>query len=111
MTTSLRPARCLSRRHFARISTSVMFGLSSMNSGASLIRPIVEAIVVKSCLCTVPLRMWWSGTLASAERSRIAISLRLISSEKMMLGSLCLIDAARAMSRRGSTCRSRGAPR
>ena len=30
MTISFRPTFCFSRRHFARISTSVMFGLSSM---------------------------------------------------------------------------------
>lgn len=34
MTTSFRSLVCLSRRHFARISMRLMFGLSSMKNGA-----------------------------------------------------------------------------
>ncbi|CAM5570327.1 hypothetical protein SANTM175S_04159 [Streptomyces antimycoticus] len=46
----------------------------------------------------VPDRMWCRATRASADSRRIAISLRPISREKMTLGRLFLIDAARAKS-------------
>ncbi len=61
-------------------------------------RPRVEAIVVQSRESTVPLRMICRGTDASAESSRIAISLLPISSEKRIDGRSWWIDAARAKS-------------
>ena len=56
-------------------------------------RPRVEAIVVQSRESSVPLRMFCSGTAPSALIRRIAISLRPISSEKKIVGKLCLIAA------------------
>ncbi len=53
---------------------------------------------VQSSSVIVPERMWCRATRASADSSRIAISLRPISSEKMTLGRLCLIAAVRAKS-------------
>ena len=99
MTTSLRLSRCLSRRHFARISISDMFGESSMNSGASDTRPIVDARRVQSSSRIVPLRMCCSWIPASADSSRMVISVLLISSEKITEARLCLMEALRTMSK------------
>ena len=76
----------------------VMFGESSMNSGASLTTPILLASLPQSASLIVPERMWCRGTCASADSRRMTISLRLISREKMTLARPCLMDAARAMS-------------
>ena len=59
-----------------------MLGESSMNSGASDTRPIVDANRVQSSSRIVPLRMCCSWMPASAESSRMVISVLLISSEK-----------------------------
>ena len=69
-----------------------------MNSGASDTSPIRRASRVQSSSVSLPVRMWCSGTRASAESSRMVISLRLISSEKMQVAMLFLIAADRAMS-------------
>ncbi len=83
----------------ARISIMVRFGESSMNSGASETSPILRASRAQSSSVILPLRMWCSGTFASAESSRMVISLRLISSEKTHEVRPCLIEAERAKSR------------
>ena len=88
----------MSRRALARISIMVRFGESSMNSGASETSPILRTSLFQSSSLILPLRMWLSGIRASADSSRMVISVRLISSEKMQLVSPCLIDADRAMS-------------
>ena len=93
MTTSLRSWRCLRRRHFARISIIDMLGESSMNSGALETSPIRRASRVQSSSVSLPVRMWCSGTRASAESRRIVISLRLISSENTTVAMLLLIAA------------------
>ncbi len=98
MTTSLRSWRCLSRRHLARISIIDMFGESSMNSGALDTSPIRRASRVQSSSVSLPVRMWCSATRASADSSRMVISVRLISREKTQVAMLCLIAADRAMS-------------
>ena len=98
MTTSLRSLRCLSRRALARISIIVMFGESSMKSGASAISPIRRASFDQSSSRSEPARMWCSGTFASAESRRMVISCLLISSEKIAAGMWCFTDADRAMS-------------
>ena len=82
---------------------SDMLGESSMNSGASETRPIVEASRVQSSSRIVPLRMCCSWMPASAESRRMVISVRLISSEKTTAAILCLIAADRTMSRPRST--------
>ena len=69
-----------------------------MNSGASLTSPIVAASRVQSSSRIVPLRMFCSGIRASAESSRMVISLRPISRLKMTVDILCWIAAVRAMS-------------
>ena len=89
----------MSRRAFARISIIVRFGESSMNSGASDTSPILRASLAQSSSLILPLRMWCSGTFASADKSRMVISVRLISSEKMHDVNPCLIDADRARSK------------
>ncbi len=61
-------------------------------------RPRVCAMVVQSLASTVPLRMLWSGTDASADSRRIAISLRPISRLKKIDGMSYLMLAARAKS-------------
>ena len=61
-------------------------------------RPRVEAMVVQSRESSDPFRIDCSGTAPSALMRRIAISLRPISSEKKIVGRLCLIAAARAKS-------------
>ena len=60
---------------------------------------MVDASFCQSSSRIVPLRMFCSGTCASAESMRMVISLRLISSEKITEVMPCLIDADRRMSR------------
>ena len=112
MTTSRRSCRCLSRRHLARISIIDMFGLSSMNSGASETSPIVRASWFQSSRRSWPERMLCSGTLASAESRRMVISLRPISREKITDVSPCLMDADRhdVEAERGVVGRDHGRP-
>ena len=95
MTISLRSWRCLSRRALARISIIVMLGQSSMNIGALETSPILRASLVQSSSLIWPLRMWLSGTFASADSSRIVISERVISRLKKQLVRLLWIEAAR----------------
>ncbi len=83
---SRRSCRCLSRRALARISIIVRFGESSMNNGASDTSPILRTSLFQSSSLILPLRMWLSGMRASADSSRMVISVRLISSEKMHAG-------------------------
>ena len=87
MTISRRSWRCLSRRALARISIIVRLGLSSMNSGAPETSPILRASLFQSSSLIWPLRMWLSGIFASADSSRMVISLRVISRLKMTLTS------------------------
>ena len=54
--------------------------------------------MVQSSSLIVPLRMWCSGIRASADSSRMVISLRLISREKITLVMRCLIAADRQKS-------------
>ena len=95
MTIILRSWRCLSRRALARISIIVMLGESSMNIGALETSPILRASLVQSSSDMLPLRMWLSGTFASAESSRMVISERVISRLKKAVARLFWIDAAR----------------
>src|SRR3954464_9764012 len=99
MTISFRSWRCLSRRALARISIIVMFGESSMNIGAEDTSPILRASLAQSSSFMLPLRMWFSGTFASADSSRMVISDRVISRLKNTLVRLLWIDAARHRSR------------
>ena len=64
-----------------------------MNSGASETSPIRRASRVQSSSVSRPVRMWCSGTRASADSRRMVISLRLISSEKMQVAMLFLMAA------------------
>ena len=98
MITSLRSFRCFIRRHLALISIIDMFGESSMNSGASTTSLIRRASRVQSSSPSCPVRMECSGTLASADSSRMVISLRLISRLKIAAVRPCLIEQARARS-------------
>src|SRR2546421_7126733 len=75
-----------------------MFGVSSTNSGASLISPIRRASFVQSSSESWPERSTCNGTRASADSSRMTISTLLISSEKMALAKLCFTDVARQKS-------------
>ena len=75
-----------------------MFGVSSTKIGASLISPIRRASRVQSSSESWPERSTCSGTWASAESSRVTISILLISSEKMALAMLCRTAALRAKS-------------
>ena len=95
MMISRRSWRCLSRRALARISIIVMFGLSSMNSGAEETSPILRASFCQSSSVMWPLRMWLSGIFASADSSRMVISLRVISRLKMTEAWLWWMLAAR----------------
>ncbi len=79
----------------ARISIIVMLGESSMNIGADDTSPILRASLAQSSSLIWPLRMWLSGTFASADSSRIVISERVISRLKKTLARLFWIDAAR----------------
>ena len=69
-----------------------------MNSGASEISPIRRAIFGQSCSLIVPARMWGSRIPASADSSRMVISVLLISSEKITDVMPCLIEHAREKS-------------
>jgi len=77
----------------------VRLGESSMYSGAEETSPVLRAIRVQSSSPIWPLRMWCSGTWASAEISRITISVLVISKLKNAVHRPFLIDAARAKSR------------
>ena len=77
---------------------SDMLGLSSMNSGLSEILPMIRASLFHWSWLFRPLRRSWSWMVASADRMRMVISVRLISSENTAVAMLCLIAAARAMS-------------
>ena len=70
-----------------------------MNSGEEDTSPILRASRVQSSSFMLPLRRWLSGIFASAESSRMVISLRVISREKITLAMLWWIDAARQKSR------------
>ena len=69
-----------------------------MNSGASETRLMCLTILFQSVSDMCPERMCCNGTWASALSSRITISVRDISSEKMALVRLFLMLAARAKS-------------
>ncbi|MNI77102.1 hypothetical protein D3C73_1333750 [compost metagenome] len=75
-----------------------MLGLSSMNSGASFMRPMVVAILDHCSSLMVPLRRSCRPIVASAERRRMAISFRPISKENMTVARLFLMAAERAKS-------------
>ena len=77
----------------------VMLGESSMNIGAEETSAILRASRDQSSSFIWPLRMWLSGTRASAESRRMVISVRVISRLKKQLAMLLWIDAARQMSR------------
>ncbi len=70
-----------------------------MNTGAEETSPILRASLAQSSSLMLPLRMWLSGTFASAESRRIVISERVISRLKNTLVRLFWIDAARHRSR------------
>ena len=70
-----------------------------MNIGALETLPMWRANLSQSSLPILPLRMWLSGTFASADNSRIEISERVISRLKKTLVRLFWIDAARQKSR------------
>src|SRR4029078_13448084 len=72
-----------------------MFGESSMNSGALETSAILRASFCQSSSFIWRLRMWLSGTFASAESSRLVISERVISRLKKQLLMLLAIEAAR----------------
>jgi hypothetical protein len=82
-----------------------------MNSGASLISLIRRAMRVQSSSLIRPARMSESRIRASADSSRMTISLLLISSENTTLVIWCLTEQARAKSNPRSTCRIRDGPR
>ena len=77
---------------------SVRFGESSMKSGASLISLIRRAMRVQSSSLIRPARMSASRIRASADSSRMTISLLLISREKTALVRPCLTEQERAKS-------------
>ena len=70
-----------------------------MNIGAEETSPILRASLAQSSSLIWPLRMWLSGTFASAESSRMVISERVISRLKKTLVRLLWIDADRHRSR------------
>ena len=55
--------------------------------------------------------MWCKATLASADSSRMVISLRPISREKINVGNLWLMAAVRAKSSPSVNCRLPAGPR
>src|SRR6478672_2639488 len=75
-----------------------MLGLSSMNIGAPETCPIFGPSLFQSSSVIGPLRMLFSGILASADSRRIVISLLDISRLKKQLVRLLWIDAARQKS-------------
>ena len=99
MITMRKSWRCLSRRHLARISIIDIFGESSIYSGASATSLIRRASLVQSSSLICPVRIVCSGTRASADSSRMVISLRPISRLKNAVPSPCFMAAARAKSR------------
>ena len=98
MMTNFRSFRCFSRRHLALISIIDMFGESSMNSGASATSLIRRASRAQSSSFICPVRMVDNGTRASADSSRMVISLRPISRLNSTVLMLFLMAAARAKS-------------
>ena len=109
MTISRRSWRCLSRRALARISIIVMLGESSMNIGAEETSPILRASLSQSSSLMLPLRMWFSGTFASADSSRMVISVRVISRLKKTAGQVVVdrrrpaqVEGQRRLPHRGS---------
>jgi len=98
MMTNFRSFRCFSRRHLALISIIDMFGESSMNNGASATSLIRRARRAQSSSFIWPVRMADSGTRASADSSRMVISLRPISRLNSTVAMPCLMAAARAKS-------------
>ena len=110
MTISYRSWRCCSRRALARISIMVRFGESSTNSGASASSADRRAIRCQSWSLRCPERMLASGTLASADSSRIMISVLPISREKTTDGLPCLMAADRAKSKASVDLPRAGAP-
>jgi len=98
MMTNFRSFRCFSRRHLALISIIDMFGESSMKSGASATSLIRRASRAQSSSFICPVRIVLRGTRASAESSRIVISLRPISRLNSTVARLFLMAAARAKS-------------
>ncbi len=90
---SLRSCRCLSRRALARISMSVMLGVSSTKMGASEISPMRRASLVQSSSDSWPERRTCNGTRASADKRRMTISTLDISNEKIALARLALTAA------------------
>ena len=106
MMTSLRSLRCLSRRHLARISIIDMFGESSMNSGASATSLIRRASRVQSSSLIWPGPHGVQRTRASADSSRMVISLRLISSVKITVVTPCLTAATAQSPGPGWSCGS-----
>ncbi len=76
----------------ARISIIVMLGESSMNIGAEETSAILRASRDQSSSFIWPLRMWLSGTRASADSSRMVISERVISRLKKQLARLLWIE-------------------
>ena len=99
MMTNLRSFRCFSRRHLDLISISDMFGESSMNSGASATSLIRRASRAQSSSFICPVRIVLNGTRASADSSRIVISLRPISRLNSTVVMPFLMAAARAKSK------------
>ena len=69
-----------------------------MNIGASETWPIFVATRAQSSSLILPPRMWESGIDASADSSRMVISIWLISREKITEDRPCLIEAERARS-------------
>ena len=70
-----------------------------MNSGAALTSPILRASLFQSSSLMWPLRMWLSGIFASADSSRMVISVRVISRLKITEAWLLWMLAARHRSR------------
>ena len=79
MMTSRRSLRWRRRRALERISIIVRLGESSMNSGASCTWPVLRTIRCQSSSLILPLRMWLSGTPASADSRRMTSSVLPIS--------------------------------
>src|SRR4029453_7480562 len=95
---SFRSWRCLRRLALARISIRFMLGVSSTKIGAPLISPMRRASLVRSSSESWADRNTCRGTRASADSSRMTISILLISREKMALAQLARIAALRGKS-------------
>ena len=113
MTTGFRDrdAASADQRRLARISIIDMLAESSMNSGALSTSPIRRAMRFHSSSLNEPPRMWFIGTWHSAASRRMAISVRLISSEKIALVMPCLMLADRAKSSPSVDFRTQDEPR